>query len=347
MCKIVFLFFYVISTCVYADWSESYGGDGVVADFTMTARSLVREMEQAPFIFSKGLTDDFRKSIQETMISSADRLMLDGVEKDAINHTLVRPYRIEISRTRWLQYDLSIEKQEKLVLHELLFTLHIDDSGYDKSESLYFDLLTSRLYRNDNSRLGPFFLKAALDCNPVKASYIVSMGVNVNFHDDDNRNALYMAALSGCDTVVESFLNMHIPSDISLKDKWSPWFAAFVGALKNESNPYLFKKYNNALRFFSYHLIDTDSNIGAIFNSTDFPPQLDMCDGQTMFMRALIGISFYVDDVKKKTLNVRNLEIVRLLARDNPSLKLMDKCGMTARDYAEKYDVDLSTLYPN
>lgn len=344
MKKIVFFAFIMIATSVRADWSESYGGDGVVADFIMIARSLVKEMEQDPVLFQKEFIEKLKNSINETLVVSADQLILNGVEKDAINHTLEKPYKIEVSRKKWLQYEISIDIQEKLVLHEYLFTLHIDDSDYITSGAIYRTLLASRMSRNDDSRLGPFLLKAANECKVTRVSSIITLGVNINFTDDDHRNALFMAADAGCDVLVEYFLNMELlGSNPSLKDGWAPWFASFVGAMKNEKRLHLFKKYYNSLLLFSSYIMNPDLNTGAKFNSNDFPLQLDMCEGQSMFMRSLIGINFFTDESKQFTTNVRNLEIIRLLQK-NSSWDLKDQCGKSARDYAKKYEIDFNSL---
>ncbi len=344
--KIFFVLVAIISFSSYAssgDWSETHGGDGIVSEFIMIARSLVAEMEQDPITFDKEFTANLKQSINETIVSSADKLILNGIEKDAVNHTLEKPFQIEVSRNRWLQYESSIETQEKLVLHEYLFTLHIDDSDYIISNSLYRTLIGFRMSRSDDSRLGPYLLKGAENCNLVKTNSLMSLGVNLNYVDENNRNALFMAAYSGCEELVRKFLDLDVP-DLMTKDSWSAWFATFVGSLKKENTPLQLKRYLNILSaFFGYNL-DTDIVKGAIFNSNYFPAQENYCKGQTMFMRSLIGINFYTDESKSKTIVMRNLKVASLFKREGASLDLKDACGKTANDYAKMYNVDLKKL---
>lgn len=342
--KIILLVLMMFFSNAYADWSESYGGDGVVAGFTLVARSLAKEMENNPDFFTKEFTDSFKKSIEETIISSADKLILNNVEKDAINHTLEKPYLIEVSRARWLQYEASINTQEKLVLHEYLFTLHIDDSNYIVSSSIYNNLIYSRMYKKDDSRLGPYLIQAAADCNIARVTNVIDMGANVELIDNDNRNALFVAAEFGCSELVNKFINMGVPGLKSNKNSWGPWFVAFVGAHRTENDPKQFKKYSNTLITLQRYYLDVDSNSDAVFLSGEFPPQVNSCVGQTMFMRSLIGITFYTDEKKLKVINVRNLKIARLLKMEGASLDLKDSCGMSAKDYAELYKIDLKNL---
>lgn len=336
--------FLAILSSARADWSESYGGDGVVSDFISIARSLSLEMAKSPNIFPAKFVADFNSSIENTIVTSADRLYLNGIEKDAINHTLNRPYSIEVSRTRWLQYNYSLESQEKLVLHEYLFTLRLNDSDYKESSELYRKIIANRS-GNDDMRLGTYLLMAAENCNSYRLDFLLSMGAPIYFTDADNQSALFKAASSGCYDVALKLLNRQVAPAISKINGWSPWFTAFIGALKNENNPEAFKENIATLSLMATYLQDIDGSVGAKFSGPEFPAQFSWCEGQTMFMRALIGVNVYTDDSKVIVKTIRNEEVLRLFAQSLPSLEIKDSCGHTAIYYAKKYKIDLNSLF--
>lgn len=343
MKKCIFIILVIALNTARADWSESYGGDGVVSSFIMIARSMASEMEKDTVNFNVDFTTRFKESINQTLVTSADRLFLNGVEKDAINYTLVKPYRIEVSRSRWLQYDLAINTQEKLVLHEYLFTLRMDDSNYELSNQIYKTLLNSRLASNDYNRLGPHLLNAASECNSVKVFNILTLGVNRNYVDSDNHNALFEAANAGCDDLVSQFIGIEMPVLMATNDGWDPLYSAFVRSHQSRNIDELsrYSRIITALNKLTPHI---DINTDAQFNQRDFPTQKSFCSRQTMLMRSIIGINFYTDEVKQHTQNVRNYYITKLLLKEGSSRTRKDDCGKSALDYAEQYNINIPEL---
>ena len=119
-------------------------------DFVIIARNLLSEMKCYPEDFPLEFTNSLTEAIDTTLILSEYKVFHYGVEKDAVNYTLRRPFKIVLSQSRWAQYSVygssvANEIKEKLVIHEYLFTLHIDDSDYQSSTQIYQKINFNRL----------------------------------------------------------------------------------------------------------------------------------------------------------------------------------------------------------
>lgn len=142
MSKIIFL----LSVILFSQTSKA---DALLeGEFRSIAKKLVMEMQCDLDIYGQETIEEFKKSIDETLITSSEKLILDGIEKDAINHTLVKPYKIEVNQKRWNEYNNSSYFKERLVLHEFLFTLRKDDSTYFYSHIYYNNILFNRIGRS-------------------------------------------------------------------------------------------------------------------------------------------------------------------------------------------------------
>jgi hypothetical protein len=115
---------------------DAGGGDAYAAEFVGLAHQLVdmaTELEHSPVD-----ADQLKAAILETEIQTLDRVFLNGIEKDAINY----PSRqlIELSRSRWDDIKDDVVRRYRLVLHEYLGILKINDEDYQISSKFLSSL---------------------------------------------------------------------------------------------------------------------------------------------------------------------------------------------------------------
>lgn len=114
------------------------GGDAIVAEFLEIAEKFVKEFREVPpanlpfdlNVFAKAV--DGCRNDDKKMESTTEDLVLNGVRKDAINYPSTG--RIVIQRLRWLSLPYYLKR--RLVLHEFLWLIGVDDGDYRISSSL-------------------------------------------------------------------------------------------------------------------------------------------------------------------------------------------------------------------
>lgn len=133
---------------VLADGAAGSGGGGDIysSDFIDIAKKVAQQLEKGnvgPRINNARL----KLAIQSTHISSKDRLELKGFDKDAINYPDANPPQIIVSRSRWSELGENFQKKSRLVLHEYLGILKLDDSTYQLSSQFFLDQFLSDDYQ--------------------------------------------------------------------------------------------------------------------------------------------------------------------------------------------------------
>lgn len=108
---------------------DAGGGDAYAAEFVGLAHQLVdmaTELEDSPVD-----ADELKAAIRETEVQTLDKVFLNGIEKDAVNF----PSRklIELSRSRWDEIQDDVLRRYRLVLHEYLGILKMNDEDYQIS----------------------------------------------------------------------------------------------------------------------------------------------------------------------------------------------------------------------
>jgi hypothetical protein len=121
----------------YAGDGVGNGGDGLAAEFILTAKDAFRILKNKPESAQYLDLDKLSMAIANTKVSSSkEPLILNGIEVDAINYP--RRQLIVINRARWLDLRHSNRTLTRfnLVVHEYLGIMGIDDHQYNISESI-------------------------------------------------------------------------------------------------------------------------------------------------------------------------------------------------------------------
>jgi hypothetical protein len=114
---------------------EGNGGDGYALEFQQIGRDLGKKLEITTINgMDKNDLARFKTALDQTTVTSTNEpLILNGMEKDAINNPEERT--IVFSRLRWIQLDSTLAKQ-RLVLHEYLGIIGIRDDTAQVSSQL-------------------------------------------------------------------------------------------------------------------------------------------------------------------------------------------------------------------
>jgi hypothetical protein len=133
---LVFFAVALSSLSAYAGGTVGSGGDAIVGTFTAYARILDGLLKgELKEQFPEVDVLKFENAVESTEIVVQDKLILGGIEKDAV--TNVKTATIQISRSRWPQVlSYSVQSRYQLVLHEFLHLLQIDDKRYEISSRL-------------------------------------------------------------------------------------------------------------------------------------------------------------------------------------------------------------------
>lgn len=129
--------FSLFFTNTYAGDGVGNGGDGLAAEFILTAKDAFRILKSKPESAQYLNLDKLSMAIANTkVISTKDSLILNGIEVDAINYPSQQ--LIKINRARWLdlRHLNRTRTRFNLVVHEYLGIMGIDDHQYDISESI-------------------------------------------------------------------------------------------------------------------------------------------------------------------------------------------------------------------
>lgn len=122
---------------VYAGDGVGNGGDGLAAEFILTAKDAFRILQNKPEVTQFLSLDKLSMAIANTKVSSTkEPLILNGVEVDAINYP--DQQLIKINRLRWMDLRDSNRTLTRfnLVIHEYLGMIGINDHQYSISQSI-------------------------------------------------------------------------------------------------------------------------------------------------------------------------------------------------------------------
>jgi hypothetical protein len=136
-----FLFSLLLSPWAYGFWYTGNAGDVYSAEFILTGTDLVQRIQNSGLPVSD-LVDPalLRAAILKTTVHSEERVYNRGYEVDAVN--LPNEKKIVINRSRWRDLRKSNETRNRylLVLHEYLYLMGINDTGFRYSAG-YIDRL--------------------------------------------------------------------------------------------------------------------------------------------------------------------------------------------------------------
>lgn len=141
---IIFLVF-VCPLFAIAGGTVGNGGDGVSAEFVLTAQTAVELIKSSVVNDVKGFKmNAFIGAVATTKVNSADSLTLNGNEVDAINYPQEK--KLVVNRSRWalLRSEDQTVPRFMLVLHEYLWLSGSDDSSYKISKTLIQRLSPSK-----------------------------------------------------------------------------------------------------------------------------------------------------------------------------------------------------------
>lgn len=141
--KMIFtiLFACLASPLAFAGWDNGNAGDAWANEFELTAKDLVQRLELAS---KNGLpiphVAKLRAALVTTTVTSKKAVFLEGEERDAVNYP--SQGLIELGRDRWndLRRASETKNRMRLVLHEYLWIIGEDDTGFRISQGM-IDLL--------------------------------------------------------------------------------------------------------------------------------------------------------------------------------------------------------------
>lgn len=178
------IFVFILSTVAFSatiskkkgGFSESYGGDSVIADFKFSTRQVVTKLKEQKIqqYWNIG-KDEILEIIDQSNIVCVSNLVLDGVTKNAINYPNEKPQRIELDCDSF-RNKTSLNKR-LLSVHEFMHLSFIDDSEYKTSWKILDDY-NSALFSTDNSE---DLLRSVLDCDERLFNDSLENGANINF----------------------------------------------------------------------------------------------------------------------------------------------------------------------
>ncbi len=152
----------ILGACGRADMGamDGGGGDTYVAEFKAIASTVLASVRMQTGSFTEFELNALEKAVSSSQVSFKNSLLLDGKDVEAINYP--SSGRIEVSFSRWGAAH-SREARAKLVFHEHLGLMGVDDSAYQ---------ISNRLVLVDSED----------DCNPVKGCPQYRLACRAQFH---------------------------------------------------------------------------------------------------------------------------------------------------------------------
>ncbi len=144
-------------------WDNGNAGDIYGAEFILTGRDIVGRLRLLSGLSVPGLDPEALNGvIHGTKLRSDDHVFLGADEVDAANYP--EQNLIKLNRTRWHEYRAPDQTKRRLtlVLHEYLYIMKIDDTGFFVSEKLI------TLMRVDNYSPGHWW-------NPLNPANTISL----------------------------------------------------------------------------------------------------------------------------------------------------------------------------
>ncbi len=172
------------------------GGDSILQEFSLRGLQLAAYFKAEPTVAQTFGIDPikFLDIVKKTKLEGQDHLFLLAQEVDAINYP--SEYRIEVSRSRWIQTTSRTDAyliQRRIALHEYLWVYGINDDKYiisnpiiveiekavgqtldSETQRLFFQRFCDKLSANDFVGAGELLswgLDLNQDCPSSQASY--------------------------------------------------------------------------------------------------------------------------------------------------------------------------------
>lgn len=118
----------LVSSAAWGGNELGNGGDTYAQEFVALGRGIAAKLKAEPNPKIAEI-DALSKAVEETKVTTLDKVELAGAEVDAVNYPESR--KIEVNRSRWKQYNA--EEKASLVLHEYLGIAKVEDSRYEVS----------------------------------------------------------------------------------------------------------------------------------------------------------------------------------------------------------------------
>lgn len=126
-----------LAPSAFAGWDNGNAGDSYAAEFELTAKDVVQRLELASKNGSPiPHTAALRAALSTTTVHSKDRVFWNDIEVDAVNYPSLN--LIEVGRIRWemLRRPTETKTRMRLVLHEYLWIIGVDDTGFRISQGM-------------------------------------------------------------------------------------------------------------------------------------------------------------------------------------------------------------------
>ncbi len=118
------------------------GGDGPSSEFVSLGNEVLNRLQEIPM---EGVdTVAYSTALKGTKVVSYETLELDGRPVDAINYPKANPPLIELSKKGWEAFGNDLFAKKKLVLHEYLGIMGLNDANYQISQTLDIALVCLR-----------------------------------------------------------------------------------------------------------------------------------------------------------------------------------------------------------
>jgi hypothetical protein len=216
-------------TPVSTEWKEGYGGDSIALEAVHVIEQMCSN--------TKILRQDLLKRSMETKVEVSDSICdllkpgqlviesikqpkVGGIDKDAANYPTARPRRLEIKAGYWTSLTTSAEARDKLVLHELLPLIGIEDTDYVRSTRLMIAIQTAR-------RLAP-----EISCDPRRIEAVLS-GADMDIARFVGRETGLLRCRSSIDVLTAYKPLKSDDENIRSETAQALAFGAFIGAVQS------------------------------------------------------------------------------------------------------------------
>jgi hypothetical protein len=196
-------------------YRESYGGDGTISEFQSIAQDVLRTIKDNQIHFNNVDLNYsvFNKTVKNLKITCKSNLILNGIPKDAINYPKRTPQELELDCDKWNKGNKNFANKLRLVNHEYLHLMFIDDSNYFYSNQLtnsYFKLQLTEKER------GNYLISTAKKCDLASYNKTLKTGINIFYHDESGENVFSTAIRNNCLEIVKDLIELNYNQDTTL-----------------------------------------------------------------------------------------------------------------------------------
>lgn len=116
----------------------THGGDPIIGSVHEAIAQVYLDIENLPAFLlpTENFAESFQQTYQKTEIIVKESLKWNGQDVTAINYPWAFPPKMEVSSQRWSLIADDPIAQRKIILHEFLFLMKLDDTRYIESTRL-------------------------------------------------------------------------------------------------------------------------------------------------------------------------------------------------------------------